>query len=127
MSTTGFLIAADAIVALHVAFVLFVVAGGLLALRWRWLAWVHVPAAAWGIVVELAGWVCPLTPLENMLRARAGDSVYAGDFMEHYVLPLLYPAHLTRPVQILLGSLVLALNAVVYWRLVAGRSEAPDT
>lgn len=117
-------IAADGIVALHVAFVLFVVLGGVLALRWRRVAWVHVPAAIWGIVVELAGWVCPLTPLENWLRAQGGSHVYRGDFVEHYILPLLYPADLTRGAQILLGSLVLVLNLVVYWR-VAASSRLP--
>jgi hypothetical protein len=119
-------IAADAIVALHVAFVLFVVLGGVLALRWRRVAWVHVPAAIWGIVIELAGWVCPLTPLENWLRARGGSDVYRGDFVEHYILPLLYPADLTRGAQILLGGLVLVLNLVVYWRVaVSSRLARP--
>jgi len=125
MSPTALRIAADTVVAMHVAFVLFVVLGGVLALRWRWLAWVHLPAAAWGIVVEFAGWVCPLTPLENTLRASGGGDVYRGDFVEHYILPLLYPAALTRELQIGLGGLVLALNLVVYWRLLRRRSRVP--
>jgi hypothetical protein len=117
----GFRIAADTIVVLHVAFVIFVVAGGLLTLRWRWLAWVHVPAAIWGTVVEFAGWVCPLTPVENALRAYSGTEVYRGDFIEHYILPLLYPAQLTRSLQFLIGSFALALNVVVYWYVLTHR------
>lgn len=123
MSTTGLTVAADAIVALHVAFVLFVVGGGVLVLRWRWLAWAHVPAAIWGIVIEFAGWVCPLTPIENALRARAGVEIYRSDFVEHYVLPVLYPVHLTRDLQVLLGTIVLALNGLVYWYLLTHRGR----
>jgi len=118
---TGLTVAADAIVALHVAFVLFVVGGGILVLKWRRLAWAHVPAAIWGIAVEFAGWVCPLTPIENALRAHGGAEAYRGDFIEHYVLPVLYPAHLTRGLQILLGSVVLILNGLVYWYLLTHR------
>jgi hypothetical protein len=105
---------ADITVLLHLGFVLFVVAGGLLVLRWRRLAWVHVPCALWGALIELAGWVCPLTPLELWLRARAGEAGYGGGFVEHYVLPVLYPGALTRNLQVALGIAVLAVNAVVY-------------
>jgi hypothetical protein len=105
---------ADITVVLHLGFVLFVVAGGLLVLRWRRLAWVHVPCALWGALIELAGWVCPLTPLELWLRARAGEAGYGGGFVEHYVLPVLYPGALTRGVQVALGVAVLAVNAAVY-------------
>jgi hypothetical protein len=111
--------AADAIVVLHLAFVFFVVGGGLLALRWPSLAWVHVPAAVWGAVVEFAGWICPLTPLENALRARGGETAYHTDFVERYVLPLLYPSDLTREVQVVVGGIVIALNLGIYglvWR-----------
>jgi hypothetical protein len=94
---TLFRTAADIVVAAHVVFVAFVVLGGLLVLRWRRLAWYHVPAAIWGVTIELAGWVCPLTPLEHYLRQLGGASPYQGDFIEQYVLPLLYPADLTRP------------------------------
>lgn len=114
-------LAADALVVLHLAFVAFVVLGGLLVLRWPWLAWVHVPAAIWGAWIEVAGWICPLTPLENRLREEAGQQGYATSFVEHYLLPVLYPAALTREVQWLLGGLVIAVNAVVYivvWRRV---------
>ena len=112
-------LAADALVILHLAFVAFVVLGGLLVLRWPWLAWAHVPAAVWGAWIEFAGWICPLTPLENRLREEAGEQVYATSFVEHYLLPVLYPASLTREVQWLLGGVVVAVNAVVYlviWR-----------
>jgi len=121
LKVDAFRIAADAVVALHAAFVLFVVLGGLLALRWRRLAWVHAPAAVWGIAVEFAGWVCPLTPLENAFRERGGAAAFHGDFLQHYLLPLLYPVNLTRGSQVLLGSLALAVNAVVYWRMLTHR------
>jgi hypothetical protein len=118
MAPSAFRLAADAIVVIHFAFVLFVVLGGLLVLRWRWMAWLHLPAAAWGVLIEYANWICPLTPLENYLRERGGVGGYAGDFIEHYVLPLLYPARLTRSAQLLLGSLALALNALIYWYVI---------
>jgi hypothetical protein len=108
---------ADAVTVIHLAFVAFVVLGGLLVLRWPRLAWLHVPSAAWGIAVEFAGWICPLTPMENALRVRAGLAVYQGDFVEHYVLPLLYPVRLTVATHFLLGGFALAVNAVVYWQL----------
>lgn len=112
-----FRLAADFVVALHVGFVAFVLLGGLLVLRWRSVAWVHVPAAIWGVMIEYSGWVCPLTPLENYLRERNGDAAYRGDFIQHYLLPLLYPGDLTRSVQFVLGTLALAVNAFVYWRV----------
>ncbi len=121
MPSSSFRVMADAIVTLHIGFVLFVLLGGLLVLQWRWVAWLHVPAAVWGVVIEYAGWVCPLTPLENYLRQRSGTAVYSGDFIEQYVLPLLYPARLTRGAQMLLGSLALAINGLVYWRLIRVR------
>ncbi len=110
--------AADALVVLHMAFVLFVVLGGLLVLRWRWLAWLHLPAAAWGVLIEYAGWICPLTPLEQQLRIDAGEPSYAESFTQHYLLPMLYPAGLTRTTEIVLGTLVLAVNAAVYGALI---------
>lgn len=108
---------AELVVGLHFAFVLFVLFGGLLALWWRWVAWVHLPAAAWGVLIELAGWVCPLTPLEKWLRQESGAAGYAGGFVEHYILPLLYPAGLTRGAQYALGAIVLVVNMMVYWRV----------
>jgi hypothetical protein len=105
---------ADLVVGVHALFVAFVIAGGLLALRWPWVAAVHLPAAVWGALIELRGGVCPLTPLENSLRASAGQAGYEGGFIEHYLLPVLYPAGLTRGVQLGLGALVIAVNLVVY-------------
>jgi hypothetical protein len=95
-------------------FVLFVVLGGLLVLRWRWVAFLHVPAALWGALIEFAGWICPLTPLEQSLRQKAGDLGYSGGFIEHYLLPLLYPSALTRTVQLVMGAFVIVVNLCVY-------------
>lgn len=116
-----FRLLADTVVVIHFAFVLFVVLGGLLVLRWRRIAWLHIPSAAWGIAVEFAGWICPLTPLENLLRERAGLASYQGDFIEQYVMPVLYPARLTHGTQILLGTIALGVNAFVYSRLLSQR------
>ena len=99
---------------------MFVVAGGLLVARWPRIAWVHVPAVLWAAWVELAGWMCPLTPLENWFRAEAGDAVYTTSFVERYLLPVLYPSALSRPLQWVLGGAVLLINAAIYtavlWR-----------
>ena len=105
---------ADAVLLAHAAFVAFAVLGGLLVLRWPRLAWVHLPVVAWGAGIEFTGGICPLTPLENSLRALAHEQGYAGGFVEHYVFGLLYPEGLTRNVQVALGLGVLALNAAVY-------------
>lgn len=113
-------ILADLVVGIHLLFVVFVVLGGLLALRWPRVAAAHLPAAVWGALIEFKGWICPLTPLENSLRASAGQAGYEGGFIEHYLLPVLYPVGITRGLQLVLGSLVLAVNLVVYglvlWR-----------
>ena len=116
------LLLADLTVLAHAAFVVFVVAGGLAVWRWPRVAWAHLPAAVWGVAIEWTGAVCPLTPLENRLRALGGGGAYSGDFVGEYVLPLLYPAGLTRPVQIALGALVLLLNAAIYGWLLRRRS-----
>lgn len=111
---------AELVVVTHLAFVLFVVLGGFLVLRWRRFAWVHVPAVLWAALIEFASWVCPLTPLENWLRETGGASAYPQGFIEHYILPVLYPAALTRNLQIILGISVLILNLAVYawiWRV----------
>ncbi len=108
---------ANAVLIIHLAFVVFVVLGGLLVLRRRNLAWVHLPAALWGILIEYADWVCPLTPIENALRRRAGETGYTGDFIEHYLMALLYPGGLTRRMQIGLGTVALVINVAVYVRL----------
>jgi hypothetical protein len=105
---------ADLVLVVHLGFVLFVVLGGLLVLRWPRTAWLHVPAAIWGVLIEYTGWICPLTPLENSFRARGGEAGYTGGFIEHYIQPLLYPAGLTRSTQMVLGSLALVLNLTAY-------------
>jgi hypothetical protein len=119
----AFRILADAIVVLHLVFVAFVVCGGVLVLRWPRVAWVHLPAAAWGTWIEFAGWICPLTPLENWLRAQGGGDVYASSFVERYVLPVLYPASLSREVQSALGALVILVNGIVYAVVLRSRRE----
>jgi len=106
---------ADAVVGIHFAFVVFVIAGGLLVLRWPRVAMLHLPCAAWGVVVELAGLACPLTPLEHALRLRGGQAGYEGGFVEHYILPVLYPAGLTRRLQLTLGVVTLVVNVLFYW------------
>ena len=112
-----YLLIANLLVLLHLAFVGFVVLGALLVLRWPRLAWIHLPCVLWGALIEFAGWVCPLTPLEIRFRQLGGQAGYAGGFIEHYLLPVLYPQNLTRPVQVALGTLVLILNAATYRRL----------
>jgi Protein of Unknown function (DUF2784) len=109
-----FRLLADLTVVLHLAFVVFVVFGGLLVLRHRTVAWFHLPAAAWGAWIEFAGWICPLTPLENWLRARGGGTVYGSSFVERYLVPTLYPEALTRELQWLLGGVVIVVNLTIY-------------
>lgn len=111
---------ADLVLIIHLGFVVFVLCGGMLVLKWRWLAWLHLPAAVWGAVVEFTGWICPLTPLENWLREQGGETAYRSDFIAQYLLPVLYPGDLTRDLQLLLGAVVVILNAAVYrwcWRI----------
>jgi hypothetical protein len=115
---------ADLLVVLHLTFVVFVVAGGLVVLRWPKVAWVHLPAAAWGAMVEITGWICPLTPLENWLRRRSGLDVYAGDFVARYIAPTLYPEGLTRESQLLMGAVVVVLNAAIYTVVLRRRPRA---
>ena len=105
---------ADGVVVAHAAFVGFVMLGGFLAWRWRVLVWAHLPAALWGAAIEYSGWICPLTPLENALRARAGLQGYRGGWVEHYLIPLVYPAGLTHPTQAALGTLVVLVNLIAY-------------
>jgi uncharacterized protein DUF2784 len=105
---------ADLVLVVHLAFVLFVVLGGLLVVRWPWLAWLHIPAAIWGVLIEYTGWICPLTPLENSLRVKGGEAGYAGGFIQHYIQPVLYPAGLTRSTQVVLGSMALLVNLAAY-------------
>lgn len=105
---------ADAVVVLHLGFVVFVMLGGFLLRRWPKLVYAHVPAAVWGVLIEFAGWTCPLTPLENTFRARGGEAGYAGGFIDHYIIPVLYPAGLSRNIQWLLGVVALGVNVVAY-------------
>ena len=107
-------LAADAVVLVHALFVVFVVAGGLLLWRWPRAAWLHLPATAWAVFVEWSDTVCPLTPLENRLRGQAGGAGYGGGFVDHYVMPWLYPAGLTTGAQIVLGAGVVIVNALLY-------------
>jgi hypothetical protein len=122
---------ADLVVLVHAGFILFAVLGGLLVLWWRRILWLHVPAALWAMLVELFGWVCPLTPLEIALRRAGGGPGYESTFVGHYLLPLIYPASLTREVQLTLAALVLTLNGGIYalvwhrhWRR-PGRTNGP--
>ena len=105
---------ADALIIIHFLFILFVVTGGLLILRWPQMVWLHLPAACWGAFIEFAGWICPLTPLENHLRRLGGEAPYTGDFVVYYLVPVIYPAGLTPLTQYILGGLVVAVNLVIY-------------
>lgn len=105
---------ADLVLLLHLTFILFVVFGGLLVLWRSGLAWVHLPCAFWGMLIEFKGWICPLTYLENDLRSAAGSDTYSGGFIENYLVPLVYPPSLTPEIQTLLGLLVLFINLIIY-------------
>ena len=108
----------------HLAFVVFATLGGMLALRWPRIAWVHLPAAAWAVFVEFSGRLCPLTPLENMLRRRAGLEDYSSDFIANYIFPVLYPEGLPREAQMAIGAFVLAVNAIAYLFVLRSRRRA---
>lgn len=113
-----YLLLADAVLVLHLAFILFVCLGALLALKWLWIPWLQLPAAAWGVFVEASGWICPLTALENYFRVRAGTAAYQGDCLGHYLTATIYPDGLTRHIQFALGAIVLIVNLSVYlWLL----------
>lgn len=125
----GYRLAADLTLILHLAFIIFVLLGGLLCLnRARW-AWLHLPAVIWGVLVEWAGWICPLTPLENYFRRIASGQGYQEGFIEHYLLPIIYPRQLTISLQLIMGLLVLSLNVIIYlwvWRKKTKRSAEVD-
>jgi hypothetical protein len=105
---------ADVVVVLHGVFIVFVAAGGFAVIRWPRLAWLHLPGAAWGAAISFGGWICPLTPLEIALRRQAGEAGYRGGFIEHYIVPLIYPGDLTREHQLILGAAVVLVNGFVY-------------
>lgn len=118
---------ADLLVIVHFLFIIFVLAGGCLALKWPWMAYLHIPAAAWGALIEFQGWICPLTPLEQHLRQAGGQPTYSAGFIEHYLEPIIYPAGLTREMQIFFGIAVLAINLMAYGWLLIGRKRDKKT
>ena len=118
-----YLVLADMVLLLHASFVLFVLFGGLAVLRWRRVAWFHLPAALWGVLIELGGWICPLTYLENHLRRMGGEAGYSATFIEWYLDPLLYPLGLTRHTQLVFGISALLINLAVYTRLRSQRQK----
>jgi hypothetical protein len=105
---------ADLVLLIHLAFIVFVIVGGFFASRWRWLPWVHLPAVVWAVVLECLGWICPLTPLENLLRQGSGEAGYAGGFLEYYLVQVVYPEALTPEIQIYIGLGVLLINGLAY-------------
>jgi len=121
-----YLVSADIVLLLHASFVLFVLLGGLAVLRWRRVAWFHLPAALWGVIIELGGWICPLTYLENHLRRMGGGAGYSVTFIERYLMPLLYPLGLTRHTQLVFGISALLINLAVYARLRRKRRIPPN-
>lgn len=127
-----FRLAADTVLLIHLVFILFALLGAAIAMRWRWIPVVHLPAAIWGFFVELTGRICPLTYLENYLRSMAGESDYTESFIEHYLLAIIYPAGLTRGVQFALAGVVVIINVALYgWlfyrRRVSGTSPITQT
>ncbi|MEJ6022562.1 DUF2784 domain-containing protein [Ramlibacter sp. PS4R-6] len=116
-------LAADATLVLHLAFIAFALLGALLALRWRWVPWLQLPAAAWGVYIELSGGICPLTHVENAFRQSAGQAGYRESFVERYLLPMIYPSGLTSDVQVVLAAVVLGVNAAIYGFLLWRRTQ----
>ena len=116
-------IAAQLVALVHLGFILFVVLGGFLVLKWHRMAFLHLPCVAWGVWIEFSGWICPLTPLENQLRAAAGEQGYSGGFIENYIWPIMYPEALTRELQLWLGLALLVLNVLIYMWVLRKRSE----
>ena len=118
---------ADILVLFHIGFIIFVIFGGFLVVRWRLIIWLHLPCAVWGALIEFAGWICPLTPLENLLRHSAGSSGYSGGFIENYIIPLIYPTELTREIQYALGFGVIVINLCAYGLVLYYRSKKQRT
>jgi len=115
----GYLVLAHLVILAHLAFIIFVLLGGFLVFRKRWWALLHIPVFLWGALISFGGWICPLTPLENWLRVKGGELGYHGGFIEHYLLPIIYPRNLPRGVQITMGIAVLILNLVIYGIIVS--------
>ncbi len=105
---------AGLLVIIHLGFILFAVLGGVLIMKWRWVIFLHIPAVVWAALIEFKGWICPLTPWENQLRQAAGEAGYTGGFIEHYLIPVIYPEKLTPEIQIILGIFVIVVNVAVY-------------
>jgi hypothetical protein len=114
---------ANVVVVIHLSFVIFVVLGAVLTLWRRWIIWLHLPAFLWAVWIEFTGGICPLTPLENWLRIKAGQGGYEGDFVATYLLPVLYPAGLTRNVQLLLAMMIIVINVAIYGSIFYKRSR----
>ncbi len=131
LSSLIYLVLADLVLVLHFAFILFVMLGAVLVLRWRRIAWIHIPCALWGAWIEFQGWICPLTPVENRFRRLGGEAGYSGGFIEHYLVPLIYPSGLTRSTQIYLGLFLVAINVAVYglicWRRWRAQEDGPTS
>jgi hypothetical protein len=117
---------ADFVFVMHLLYILFAVFGGLLGLLSKRWVWIHLPAALWAVLIELTGWVCPLTPLENLLRIKGEISVYETGFVENYIVPLIYPDMLNRGLQVILGFFVLALNILIYWYVLHWKAKGLD-
>lgn len=120
-------IAADFVIFLHSAFIVFVLAGGLLVFKWRWVIWLHVPAALWGSMIVIVGWICPLTPIENMLRQAGGLEAYSNSFIEQYLIPVIYPQGLSREIFIAMGMVVIVINVIIYTILFVKRKKKAAT
>ena len=118
---------ADVVLIVHLTFIVFVIFGGFLAPRWRWLPWIHLPAAIWASALEFGGWICPLTPLENWFRQAGGEAGYPGGFLEHYLLRGIYPTGLTPVIQIYLGFAVIGINTLAYWMVWVSRKRNSST
>ena len=116
-------VSADLLVIVHFAFIVFVVLGGFLVLKWKKVAILHIPCVSWGALIEFCGWICPLTPLESYFREAAGGKAYSGGFIDHYIMSLIYPTGLTRGMQISLGIIVVVVNLLVYGLLIFGRKN----
>ena len=109
-----FAFGADLLVIVHLGFIGFVVLGGFMLLKWRWLIFAHLPAVIWAVLLEFYGWICPLTPLEQALRQMGGQQGYTGGFIQHYLLPVIYPPALEEGIQLILGVLLILINIIIY-------------